>query len=1761
MAYDANVFPTFIVAELSPQTQANFSRYDRMAAQSGERARRAFEQGADGAAGVARQLRLAAAGAGAFQGALNGISSRLNAIAGIFTGAGFGAGIATTLAAAAAGFVTTGARVQQYQALLRAAVGSEEAFQAAQEATARIAKDTRSSLDDTIRAYARLAVTAGDVGLQGADLERVLATVQKAMQLSGAGTQEAAAAMQQFSQAIGSGKLAGDELRSILENAPKLGQYIAQGLNAQGLVEGVQVTIGNMRDLAAEGQITADKVVKALLYMSNTADRDFSQMGVTVGQATTQVKNALSQLVISVEDTFGVLSGTATVINAVAENMNVLGLAAVALGARFMFTTAVDGLKAFALANTKALVAARLLMTISPGIGTLTVAMGGLRAAAAGVLAIFGGPWVVAVTAAAGGLFYLATRASLAEEAANRLGMSYDELRKKIRLAGDEGRKTGSVLADNALFEKQEALSDQRGDARQAKSTLVSRIRQFGTVVGSSQRDDSAAARQEIEGIAISVDRGATTVEKAFARLKQIAGTNRNLTKAFDGLLRKPSEDAIATSVAVKGLTKQVEDLQRKASGAPPAVSNGAIGDGRSVAQIKADAEVAADAMATAQKRIQNEYRKALTDIDARFLDKGKLKDPKLAGEYEAALTEAARRRNEQLAALTEQKAAARETARELRQAETEASQLGDAIGRAMERYDSEPAFFDRIQADIAALEEARRRLDASGKNSITLGDKSFSREDIDEGIANAEAAKLKPIREATREMEDQLAVGKLILEGREADAEILAADLATLRQYGIEQSKIPPEVERELAGRRKVLALVIEQQRRIREAQVLRDSRQDIAEMQLVLAGREDEAEVQRRIYSITQGIYTLDEDKVKVIRAQVAESHNLSRELERQRQIIDAQVEAAYEVQDAFRNGIRGVLDGKIGSSVKNLGKQLADTFKDLQANQLSIRLFGDLGADVRDALTRASGPMGEASVSFKNATQTFETAVNTFANATGAQPTAAQVATTPTAFGGSGGVGGTLGMIGSLIGGPIGTIAGIAGRIFGGRRTSDGLSDSVARAAESGATAGRVDAKTGNAVGVISAATVQFIDAAGAQTEAAKAFGMSVKQYEDNVKAARAGDPSALYNLNFGRIGTQLDQVLGTKGLGKLGAQVGEVLGTALESAEFGKGVTNALGIRGSKTGAAIGGTIGKAVGGPIGEMIGSVLGSVAGGLLKSAKQASTTISFAGGRLTETEARDNNTGKFDAAISGLTGSIVDALERITDAVGGTLTGAAGVSVGVRDGQFRVDTLGQGNTKKSTPGVVDFDKDAEAAAKFAIQTAIEKGVIEGLRESTKRLLTAGGDFERAVDNAAKFEDVFKQLEQMKDPTGFAIKQLDAEFTKLRAIFAEAAATSAEYAQLEELYTLKRQEILDKAAGAAGNLAEMLADVQRQIDEIENPTRAALTDITKKFEELKTSLTKAGASAADLAQAEKLFALQREQLKEQAGVADLDGQIKAILDPMGFALDQLDERFATMRQALETLGGTAEEFAKLDQLYALERAEAIKDATKQTVSALQGFLDSLKTSESSGLSLSTRRTNAIAAFNPLAAQVAAGQVVDEDAFIKAAQTLLEIERELFGSTKGYFDRLTQITALTEKALGQQGTATPSAANDNATQAALLAAQAAAQVANQPTGTQVSGLTAPPNPTTAAAAATQAATTAMTQALRATFTPQPSAPVFDVRPVVNAIGDQTRQLGQRLDRLIEQQDSALSLNSRRQPPTDSSTGIIGRRMLRPAGNY
>ena len=214
-------------------------------------------------------------------------------------------GMATQIAAAYVGLQGLQKLGQTLNALgrmenqLRLVTRSSAQLAAVQGKLLGLANDSFSSFYSVGELYARIARASDTLGYSQAELLRVTDITTKAVAISGATASESSAGLIQFAQGLASNRLQGDELRSVLENLPGLARAIAAGLG---------VSIGEIRTLAAEGKLTAQQVIDAILSQEKQVKDSFAKMTPTIAQGWEVATNGVAALIETMDEAIGVSS-------------------------------------------------------------------------------------------------------------------------------------------------------------------------------------------------------------------------------------------------------------------------------------------------------------------------------------------------------------------------------------------------------------------------------------------------------------------------------------------------------------------------------------------------------------------------------------------------------------------------------------------------------------------------------------------------------------------------------------------------------------------------------------------------------------------------------------------------------------------------------------------------------------------------------------------------------------------------------------------------------------------------------------------------------------------------------------------------------------------------------------------------------------------------------------------------------------------------------------------------------------------------------------------------------------------------------------------------------------------------------------------------------------------------------------------------------------------------------------------------------------
>jgi len=995
-------------------------------------------------------------------------------------------------------------------------------------------------------------------------------------------------------------------------------------------------------------------------------------------------------------------------------------------------------------------------------------ALGTLRAAAAGISALLGGPVGIALTAATVGFTYLATRTDDAADAAKRFQDSQAALAEKLGTTtaqlmnqSEAARQLRVNLAAAGLEQARQARQSVRESLAASLETASARLR----VRGKFEDAD------KLSGAAVNLRAGRPSGE-TYESVQAIRNRNPGVFKFGNGFFGSIARgttnllggnpenlDTNVQALAQTGLELQQKqrDLAeaQKALATPPAKLppidlSGGKGKGKlTTEQLKAYAIDAAD-NGTAVAEARAKYARSIADLDAKLAEVRKSDNPTafdqqyIAGVRAAKneLTAVERAQRSAAAGARDHKKAIAEQNKELETARSNATKL-QAI---TSRYEIPESGVRGGERDKEALDNLFVRI-KDGKSQIldtiqllnndTGKLEPFTRADAERVKRNIDEGVRRPIADAIKEQGRELEISRLILEGRTGEADLLRQKYDLINRVG----NILPEEERQLrnnAALQKSINDSIAQRNRLIDIQV--------------------------------QGYRDMQEAATALVRA----APDIAGGLVQGAAALTGALVGGKSIGTALKRGAGAAGPGL--AAIGNIADQLMSSFRDAAARKLTTTLFGDAEQDARDKMV---GALEDGSAYLQTAGERLSAAADKLNGAATSLNSPANIAAeTPEMSAARA----------AIDAAPLVLDASQINRTIG--NALSGMTDTL-------------DQATDDIVVVASKAAVQE----------------QRQKKEDPVKTS--------IEDRFNQIGKDFaTKIFGANSpLTRAAAKLGTFMSGA-QYAGVGVGVSQLFGAKGSSLGAAIGGGLGKSIlggsggllekglssistklgsfAGPLGSIAGSVLGSVVGGLFgKKADQSNATLSGSGSSIT------GSTASLKRSTGGLADGVTGGLDRIAQQLGGSV-GGYNVSIGTYDGKYRVSTSGQtgelsfGKKNKQKATLVDFGDDQAGAIQFAILDALKDGAIKGIREGARRLLQQGKDLDSALQNAVDFQNVFRELKQMQDPVGAAVDDLNMQFNRLIDIFNQAGASTEEFADLQKLYDLKRAEAVKEAGNSS---------------------------------------------------------------------------------------------------------------------------------------------------------------------------------------------------------------------------------------------------------------------------------------------------------------------------------------------------------------------
>lgn len=451
---------------------------------------------------------------------------------------------------------------------LKLVVNSTAELQQVRSQLMASANNTGQAIGTVAELYNKLAMSQAQTGISGSKLLKLTDTINKSMVIGGGAAESQAAALVQLSQAFASGTLRGEELNSVLEQAPGLAQTLAKGLG---------VTVGQLRSLAAAGKLTSDAVANAILKQADDVNAQFAKMDKTIGQSATVLKNKVMAFTGALNETTGASRKAGAAMEWLGNHLGLLSAAAGTVAAvyagKYAASVAIVITRKYAeiaaseksvAAMLKEAAAARLLAAAKAG--SAGAPASGAAGAAAGALSTAGsvagmaaGGWVglAAGLATAAYAYYEVRQASKSVNSAlqTQIG-TLDELIAKYKQASEVEKQAMLKQAKDNYQQYAKEFSGKLNDLKERYIGLIG--------YGNTKNMPIASALATINSLMGDVAAGRKSIEEVTVILNKLFGIKPDSKLA--GELAQQSVAINEVGVQTNGFADQVNAMGGVAS-------------------------------------------------------------------------------------------------------------------------------------------------------------------------------------------------------------------------------------------------------------------------------------------------------------------------------------------------------------------------------------------------------------------------------------------------------------------------------------------------------------------------------------------------------------------------------------------------------------------------------------------------------------------------------------------------------------------------------------------------------------------------------------------------------------------------------------------------------------------------------------------------------------------------------------------------------------------------------------------------------------------------------------------------------------------------------------------------------------------------------------------------------------------------------------------------------------------------------------------
>lgn len=481
----------------------------------------------------------------------------------------------------------------------------------------QIANDAGVVFGATAELYTRLYRAMGNKA-NSAELLQFTKTIQQMTAISGAGAEEAKAAIIQLSQGLASGTLRGEEFNSVAEQMPILLEVLQKSLGK---------TRGELRKMAEDGELTPQLIIGATKEVTEEVQRQFEQLPLTIGRAANQLANSWLDFIGNTDKTLSASKLVAGAISTVADNLDLLAAAVIIAGTAYTVhliaplakKAAAWAASTFAIgANTVAInanssaqvraaqatiIAMRAIdgesvsvVRLSQAYGTLAVAKA--RAAASNIGAsLLGGGWVgVAITAAVG--LYAAYEYLKSKE--EELEAQYQQTKNAVESNID---KTETLIEARTKLGEIGGFSDRVSQVETNNKTLDEAKAKLEDLIKARDKLQEQVLTDSVGGF-LNIEK----LEEANARVKEMEESVRKLQDGTDALAKLNREQLTAAFNSVIEAGGELAE-KLKAIGDPSAPEAMEL-----LEKVIKDAEGQMTSMGSELDKIESKIRQELTN-------------------------------------------------------------------------------------------------------------------------------------------------------------------------------------------------------------------------------------------------------------------------------------------------------------------------------------------------------------------------------------------------------------------------------------------------------------------------------------------------------------------------------------------------------------------------------------------------------------------------------------------------------------------------------------------------------------------------------------------------------------------------------------------------------------------------------------------------------------------------------------------------------------------------------------------------------------------------------------------------------------------------------------------------------------------------------------------------------------------------------------------------------------------------------------------